>query len=559
MRLLHISDLHLDGAMRDDEHLRDGKFTSYFEEMISVGRLEESKVDALCITGDFLHCGDQRGYTSARKIVGWLQRRLDLDQNSTFLCPGNHDFKWSGCIRELESVGAFQAFAETVSASPISEPALHKVPGIHWHQIDTATVILVIDSLHNSKAYDEPSKLDSSAVDQILSTISRMNLSELVILSHYPPVIHNEDIGPCEEEKFRERHTLGDDGIFFQRLVREISSDLRILWLAGDIHRPTFFNASSNGKLWVNVAGRLGNKKIGGHDPSCTVLTFGPRIKVERLLIWRSEGHGVSGHFGSWRIESRNRIKPIPTKGHTLPSVAIDDIVQAELRQEIVRRRLLSGGRFPAGKNNDATLLWLRSDELLGNGGERVILDNVVLAFVEYIQSHFSKANEVLLVGLDSFGSLIASLASPTLGIPTVCVSTTGDAGIGTSAGLVISNAIKRHGERNELIIIEDVVRTGNSAVRIAQACRESFKKNAPALRPKFHLCSVVMNEELVRTIENRPPALIGGKLSPAASAAQSLRSEFTSLWTCCGDIQFVLVAEESWPDTSYWPETKLI
>ena len=67
--------------------------------------------------------------------------------------------------------------------------------------------------------------------------------------------------------------------------------------------------------------------------------------------------------------------------------------------------------------------------------------------------------------------------------MPAVCLSTTGDAGIGTSVERVIPNAVKRHGHRDEIVIVEDVVRSGKSALKIVQACRKAFGV-VPGLRP---------------------------------------------------------------------------
>jgi predicted MPP superfamily phosphohydrolase len=95
IRILHLSDLHLDSSRSVEEILQPLNLDLHDE-------LSIDALDYLVITGDLAHQCSETGFLRAQEFIEALIRSFNLNSSRLIIAPGNHDLDRACTVYELE-------------------------------------------------------------------------------------------------------------------------------------------------------------------------------------------------------------------------------------------------------------------------------------------------------------------------------------------------------------------------------------------------------------------------------------------------------------------------
>ncbi|WP_311736806.1 metallophosphoesterase [Streptomyces sp. TLI_185] len=173
MRILHLSDTHLDRAGGPDEDGADG--TEALRLLLDELQYLDD-LDALVVTGDVADDGSREAYTRAGELLSDYAGRRGVE---VFYTTGNHDDRTT--FREVLGSGHRQPDA-TYEGAAGERAAVSTVGG--WR-------LITLDTLVPGKGYG---RLDAGQLDWLRELLAVPAPSGTVLAFHHPPVALDVDV-----------------------------------------------------------------------------------------------------------------------------------------------------------------------------------------------------------------------------------------------------------------------------------------------------------------------------------------------------------------------------
>lgn len=289
MRILHISDFHV---CLDEEckwALREGFYKEYLSGLVDVIH----KVEKIFITGDLVDRGDTTCYDLVLEIISYLSDEFSISENDIFIVNGNHD-----ACRDNGLIEFYKRFNKYGGKWVESKCKLYR-----YSLIKPQSAVLCFNSLHGNNGNGLPVGLESKVVDEIVDTVNKLNLDNLYVLSHHPPVTYElqADAPFDETSDWAARHVWPDGGHIYHRLSNRSLKLKNIIWFSGDVHRQEF--SCIEDLKYISVTGSLN-----GYQDSTTPILPQARLidtnnmNVCNILEYAFSGHNKKGLHGKWRI-----------------------------------------------------------------------------------------------------------------------------------------------------------------------------------------------------------------------------------------------------------------
>jgi len=354
-----------------------------------------------------------------------------------------------------------------------------------------------------------PHELTNVECDEIMELVRSVPKDEhLVIASHYGSSPDFGDRGAYEmnETDWFERHIWVAATPLRERVYREFEvRGSKAVWLCGDIHVSAEKRyPEKNPSLWCYATGRLGTRigKVDSHvRRHARVITIGEDAIRSTLFAYDYPGES-QGQYGDWRqsgespfddtipvvLEESESPRTIDREDLTSVSSAPESEARAIIgygdRPDHVQRlpvtsrydneagistnvrsnRLLKWGRF---KDEDFILLtWLPIAQIMNEPGR---VGSVVSAMSDWLDAATSELrlrdqSGLVLLGLDCWGSVLASQVSVVLGVSANCIATRGRGKHHTSLEGIDREPLQTQLHNAEVVVmVTDVVATGST------------------------------------------------------------------------------------------------
>lgn len=503
--VLHITDFHIADPNSTHEHLREKFFREYLNDLVDAIKRHEiigkKPVDTIVITGDFINFGNRDGlartnFAHAKKVIDHLCDKLGVGKKAVFACYGNHDVD-----RDLESMGKHtEARNEFTSFADDYGNASGEIHGNYANLVKTAfgTHTLLLDSTFNAGGKNRPGQISDAEIDEIMERLRLANLDSgelLIIASHYPTCSYVAAGAPFDESnpEWSADHMWSSAYPIYARLNK--ATNVPVLWLSGDIHRQDYIIEKS---IHTVVTGRLG--------AASGAMTSQVRRQARIILVskegnsrsWLCEyvpsGHRAQAQIGDWQLseqtphmlsprteqasstvnqpvaEPTSVAMPMPQQGQDAPIPSYSEcppveLLSVELQGAIVgaiaNKKLYSLGRFSTSKT-ESTMAWIPMGALLDQGE---LLSSLVTQMAKKVKKELAdiKPDNPIIIGLDSWGSILASQVSVMTGIKNFCIAGRAK-GLTHTAPERISETVRNGVLVCDLIIlISDVIGTGMS------------------------------------------------------------------------------------------------
>lgn len=491
--VLHITDLHIDDPVDGPENLRKGKYREYLGQLTeTITAAGVPRIDAIVATGDFVNLGKKENFLHAETVIIFLLQQFKLENSNLAACHGNHDLQQAlereGKVEEsrgpvIEFMRKFANGSPTKSVDSVKDRALlcQPHPGI-W--------CLMIDSLSGcdvSKAPNPGSLQLPKESDGIAELVSAVPQDEVLIVgTHY---VVDPDVGRLaafedEQPDWYPRHFWIHATPIKERIWRMRKEPGKTVWLCGDVHREGC--AVRDGILYVTT-GRLGTRSGKEDSPilrQATVIEFSDTGLRLLKATYRSSDN--KAEYGDWNAQwatpesdakvmtgvldykDYKSISSAPSFETSDATSANNMFVVSEEREEGILRAirdkgLYSWGRF-ATSGDQVLLSWISVGPLL-NVPE--LLGATVNDMSGWIQSRLNEycinIEDVVLIGVDCWGGVLASQVSIITGATNFCVAARGRGEYHTSQETISDEVCETIKRARAVVLVNDVVATGHT------------------------------------------------------------------------------------------------
>jgi hypoxanthine-guanine phosphoribosyltransferase len=482
-KILHITDLHINNfSTGSDEHLGDGLFHSYIDEMCKKVKEKYTTVDAIIISGDFVDVGKTDNFSHAAKIIQRIHTNLETNNSKVGVCIGNHDIK---CTFNETGADKIIMTEDRTAYKTFSDEYSNGIGNVFFNdrfsisKIGTDILFLSIDSTLNR----DGKNLLVSELKKAKTTDTQL----LIISTHYPCVHFYHYPFPVDKG-WHDEHFWNTGEHLRNRINKEIS-DIKVLWLFGDTHQPAQMQMSTN--IYV-MSGRFGTttKSV---TPSviprhAQIIHYKHNNEADiAILNHQPSVHTDESQDGVWKFSESD--------SHKLPMFQPELIFDGDsethefektIIQNIVSRDLYSFGRFVINQD-EVSLGWVSINQLLN---QRDILAPLIKYSKEWILQKRIYTDKLLIIGVNFWGAIIASNLSTMLGCKNICCASRGDSQHHT-INLLLTNekCCELLKATDSILIISDVVASGRTIHKI----HSLFQKNCSGTpMPKFSSISVI-------------------------------------------------------------------
>jgi len=492
MQIIHISDLHIDDPACHGEILREGFFEEYITNLKNAVYRECGKVSMVQITGDIVNRCKTDNYSHANKIIEHICKAFEIDTRDVFLTVGNHDRSRESGIQD-----AFESLANNYgNNNPEFEGARFKLHnrGEVW--------VLILDSMGDYSKKGEPKELKVGELDHITSLIRHNEVNNLVVSSHHPvesTEIINE--APFDEGKadYHAKHFWSCGSRLIQRLSENENLKGHLIWFSGDVHRPEFSITEGDINRAISSVGTLNvlppsesNEHVSKLNPSARVVEVN-NLKSS-LFEYKMRGHNQTDFVGSWmklsenskrvsilgstddlaiapdREEKQEAVKKEPSKLVAERYALFCPKLEAQISNAVRESSAYEFGIFSTN-SEQSSLAWISIQKLIDHGSNNSLKNHLYSKIIREmslaIKTTMENASEAIIVGIDTWGAILASRLSVALGVRNCCV------GINTKRNSYddfesINEKLKeRISEKRQIFVVSDVLSTGKSVKTI--------------------------------------------------------------------------------------------
>ena len=562
-RIFHLTDMHIADPSSREEHLRTMFYAEYLEGICQcIKKVDNSSIpiDAIVLSGDIVDRGVVSNFDHAKHVVKTLAKQLNVNEESVFLCNGNHDIvrdlELSGDI--LEARSKFYDFSRLFSRREGSEKISDRAEFIGSN---TAARIhfLSLDSTIGAAGNDCAGSLDVDERDKVANFLRAKRdsniISEkhvLIVASHHPPISITE-VSPVVDEgdpDWHKKHIWHDASALATRIRRALPN-VPIIWFSGDVHQPGW-DVKNN--ICFVTTGCFGRKIGGRHSniPCQARLIDLPHdlSLTSKLFLYRHKTHNTISDQGDWEIEESpadrtNKFtfqaeilhaeslpaNPLSNKITNLPESALgvltlSDDLEISILRAVQNSNLYQLGRFSTNANI-TTLAWVPIAPLLNYGSIfasalRSMMDRISII----IKDNPSKS--IVLIGLDCWGSIFASQISVVTGVKNICIAGRTASRLSSRPEGLTSGALSELRDTDICVVFTDVIGTGESLLRVKNAILNSV--DAERIPSQFYAFSLICD-----------------RLNPR----RNLSNEFVSVFTCCGNLRIPMIDDNLLPPHS--------
>ncbi len=481
MNILHLNDLHINHPENEEEALRTAFYPEYFESLFYNLNRNQIKINYIFITGDIVHKGYKDFYAHACSIITYVAKLLSVESNNIYLVNGNHDIsKDSGNMVPFEELSLDFGNYDHL----IAEGDRYKFFK------DNDYGIICLDSIGPNYTTGNPSPFSKKEKDSIVEVARNRNLKDLFVLSHHPPESFEvQSQAPFDEGSpdWSGKHIWHDGGNLYRRLASRTTIKGNIFWFAGDIHRPEHCIINKHQILIITGSVNAFEKKGSSIQPQVRVISPGSP-QCSELYEYKFSGHNRLGLEGNWECKevkahvfdtnttTKTKICHISVDNKELDDhesactesqlIVINKKLERRIHEQVREKQLYEFGRFETNKDI-TSLSWVSIHNLLESYS---VFSSIINAFryklISLLPSGIEK-KDCLLVGVDTWGSILASRLGAATNIRSCCVAV-------RSKQNSYDNVERINDELKSIVrgkkiafVISDVIATGNSIVTI--------------------------------------------------------------------------------------------
>ena len=494
MNILHISDLHLDEPSSCDEILRTGFYEEYIQELTCKIKNEnvDKQVSHIFVSGDVVESAKVKHFSHAKNVLTLLADCLNVPLENVYIVNGNHDVpRATGCLDDFNQLtkNFFQDSSSVVS----------NIYSFKKHGNNDG--VLCLNSIGSSYQTGLPHKLSDSEIDEIVLLIKSHNINNLFVISHHPPISYSVQAqAPFDEgdPQWSAKHIWFEGGNLFRRLSKKVNVKECLFWFSGDVHRPEY--CVIDGGVVLSICGAFNAKKSDTNKPrplphpQARIIQLGELNEVQ-IYEYVFSGHNARYFEGAWELrkqraktysnndetKSDSPVSPVVAVfSHSLP-VAVNQKIQESATigvisepfektiHDIVKNNgLYKFGRFDTN-DNISSLAWVSIHGIMQQDN---VFDGIIKNFNSKIKSLLPDGlslKQCLLIGVDSWGSIISSRLSISTNIRSCCVAVRCQRGSYDGSEVVNQNLKNIVKGKKFVFVISDVISTGFSVSKLRQ------------------------------------------------------------------------------------------
>lgn len=537
MNILHLTDLHIKEVDSDFEHLAKGYYSEYINKLHEKIQLDQKDIDLIAITGDFIEKGKISNFSHAKEVILYIAKKFSCTIENVIVCPGNHDLQ-----RELDTIEKYKEsrlpFIKDLCPEYPEDKVIRETDYFKLTNPKKNTLCLTIDSTRN-KGVNGPGKIDISEEDLIIREIQAQELNSeflLLIATHYP-IEHFPNSGFYSEDDHFENHHFWRQGERLRNRIIENTPDVNKLWICGDIHLPTQMKYGNNlfvttgrfggevfkpeklvklireaedlPKLQKEISSEMAQYTSQNRQAKLICLSDQTEVITYRFLM---PGHIENPRNGNWETAYDRNILEVKLSDHisrssplpkTKPEIThegynlISSSISESIIEKVSRERLYKFDKHITSESL-VSLGWITIHKLLNN---RHLLPRIIDESKDWIKRINIQDSEILLIGIDYWGFIIASNLSIRLGIKNFCFSSRNPRKYDSQNEMIpsemISSHITKYSPKN-VLIITDVIGTGNTLLKRLNDIKDLFV-SAQISIPDFYAITVLsdsMNEK---------------------------------------------------------------
>jgi predicted MPP superfamily phosphohydrolase len=415
MKILHITDLHLDDFEGEKEFLRKGFYDEYIDRLFLAieKKLTYNKIDYLIVTGDFINIGKIENYQFVETILIYLSEKFSIQKNNICLSIGNHDYKWkdlpvSNIDDEKKLKIPFKEFRDKFNSNHIVDS-----DNFYLTKLNENYYYLSIDSSWNSKN-GAPGNFSTAEEDNLISVIKdNVNKdSHLLIGCHFPIISFDNNFLAGEETDWHENH----------------------IWIKGNSLRDRIKRIETRNTIWFHGDVHASHQKIIEHEIFVMTSKFGGKPDKSQqkrqavlLSIDESENniskitcsyefptHGQHPSLGDWSCSERQELRRFIPVNQTLKAnnnelKPYNQEVENEILRLIKENGFYKFGRFHVS-DEYISLGWVEINKLMT---DKDLLNRIADKCYEIIKSEINLPNNnTLFLGIEIIGGKLASQLS---------------------------------------------------------------------------------------------------------------------------------------------------
>ena len=563
--ILHITDMHIDDPSDNKEPLGKKNYKEYITQFSEKIRQNNYLPNCIVATGDFIDKGNINNFDHAKDVLFYLAKKLDLSYEKIAVCCGNHD-RLLEEDKKNNTIAARKHFKE-FSQFFVNKTSLITTDRASLCKLCDDIYVLILDSTLGSKVGDRPGSISNKEVNCIINNIILDKFesnSLLIVCSHYPLATTLSHFLVPQDPEWVEKHIWkGKAGELYSRIIDSRSSK-QTLWLYGDIHHPdgrilqrgSYFVTTGNfgpsniksprqGRI-IRIYNKIENK------PGFLTLEYNQTDYKSKKHHWdfataTARQFNENLEFGDLTItnQSKQKEKIIskfePMSQEESKIELLDDELEKELISKIEEKKLYTLGRFHTSEGY-ISLSWVSIGPLLNSRG---LVPFIVEKMSLWLNTKYTKykvnKEDIILLGMDCWGSVLASELTVFSGIKNYCIGVRGRGLYHTSNELIDQNVAHDLMNYKILVFICDVLATGHSIKFVFEDIQkkwEQLKKEEKikSLPENNWFClSIIMDEKNTHRIN----------------------CDFIKIYgTACKNLRMPIVLKDDFPDETILPNT---
>lgn len=521
MKILHITDFHIDSPDGDNENLRKGYYEEFIDGLFTIIAANNiSQIDLIVNTGDFVNVGKTENYEHAKRVLDYISQKAKLSPDNIATCIGNHDFKMKEPGTRDEKIKPYLEFSKDYS------------PGKKVEQTDRAVLyeeekngvqILVIDNASIDTDLNQPAELSTGELDDIIK-IARHNLSQrdLIVISHYPMIGFPMSKYVAEDPDWGKNH-VWKAGHNVQHRLATLRPQGKTIFLCGDGHIPDAFQNETKQFIMTGLFGGNYTKRSFGGKP-VFMQTQARVIDTEKetklfTFNYKPAGFEYDVSHGTWAVEISS-LRQLLEKQHAATTSglsrtsALSDPLEKEIIARVTREQLYKLGRYKTS-SDVSSLSWISINRLFE---EQQLVVSLIDKALEWLEKIIKDPSKGLLIGVDFYGAIISTHLSVRIGMPNHCFTSRYLSVEDYDAIPSILKVIASVNGLKDIVFVTDVVSSGQSLLRVIKVLEQKYKElNGSDLAIKYHSISVISDANIDR-------AEFDEKLSSIKTACAALR-----------------------------------
>lgn len=416
MKILHITDLHLDNFDGDSELLRKGFYKEYIDRLYNsiLNKDSNFQLDCVIITGDFIDRGKTENYIHIETIIKYLAKTFKISTDYIYTSIGNHDYKW----KELEIIENKESAHEVESKKDYVEfrNIFNKQITLHENYFTISNVkeniyYISLDCTWNSTS-GKPGELQNSEIDHIVNSLRDISSPDTTFLigCHFPIISFPDNFLAGEETNWHENHVWIKANSLHDRIKRLTTKN--IIWFHGDVHAG---DARTIENETFILTSKFGCKIDYSEQKRQANLIFIEQDSISKITCnYEFPGHTQNVNLGDWNLSDNNVIRQIKESKQNTENVKEIGLkpINIEVEESIIRKikenKLYQFGRFKVSDNN-ISLGWIDISKLLT---DKELLCRISDKSYELVTSFNLKNNETIFLGLEIIGGILASQLS---------------------------------------------------------------------------------------------------------------------------------------------------